>query len=285
MSIVALIDGGGSKTCIRFIDRTSGVLITETVAGPSNLGLGAEACWLSITQACDIAKVVPSRYIAGMAGTEYVSCRSTFLDEAPAPLILVSDRDSGLFGANFGYAGGCLTVGTGVSFAWLDDGLKLYRRGGLGFILGDQGGGAWLGRRVLQELAQLSDRGLLEPLHCHLIHELDIGDTCADWMQFAKDAKPVDFSVLAKVVVTLSSEIPLCDSLVQEGASALTAPLIDFPRHLPVALVGGLAKVYEPRLRAFEFNIVQPLGDALNGLDYIDQHLDELTIEYWKHDV
>ena len=212
-----MIDGGGSKTRTRFVDRTSDLLIAETVTGPSNLGLGSEACWLSIAQACDAAKIVPTRYIAGMAGTEYASCRSKFLRKAPAPLLLVSDRDSGFFGATYGQAGGCLTVGTGVSLAWLDDGSNLYRRGGLGFVLGDQGGGAWLGRRVLQELAQLLDRGLLEPLHYHLIHKLNLGDTSADWMQFAKDAKPLDFSVLAKVVVNLSLEIPLCDNLLHEG--------------------------------------------------------------------
>ena len=279
-----MVDGGGSKTRIRFIDRTSNILIAEAVTGPSNLGLGSEACWLSITQACDATKIVPTRYIAGMAGTEYKSFRSTFLDQAPAPLLLVSDRDSGLFGAMGGRAGGCLTVGTGVSLAWLDNGRELYRRGGLGFVLGDYGGGAWLGRRVLQELAQLLDRGLLEPSHYHLINKLNLGDTSADWMQFAKDARPLDFSVLAKVVVDLSLEIPLCDSLLQEGTLALTGPLNDCPRCLPIALIGGLAEVYEPRLTAFGFNIVKPIGDALNGLDYIDQHLAKLTVEYWKCD-
>ena len=279
-----MVDGGGSKTRIRFIDRASDILIAETVTGPSNLGLGSEACWLSITQACDMVKIVPKRYIAGMAGIEYASCRSKFLHKAPAPLLLVSDRDSGLFGATCGQAGGCLTVGTGVSLAWLDDGSNLYHRGGLGFVLGDQGGGAWLGRRVLQELAQLSDRSLLEPLHHHLIHKLNLGDTSADWMQFAKDARPLDFSVLAKVVVNLSPEIPLCDNLLHEGAIALTSPLNDCPSCLSIALIGGLAEVYEPRLTALGYNIVKPLGDALNGLDYIDQHLANLPVNYWKCD-
>ena len=283
MNAIALVDGGGSKTRIRFIDRTSDSLITEALAGPANLGLGAEACWLAINQACEAAQIIPTKYIAGMAGTEYAICRSMFLNNAPAPILLVADRDAGLFGAHAGYAGGCLTVGTGVSFAWLDDSLKIYRRGGWGFVLGDHGGGAWLGLRLLQELTQLSDSGVLEPSHYQLIHDLNIGDVASDWVQFANHATPSDFSMLAKYVANSSSEIPLCDNLLHQGALALTVPLSDFPRSLPIALVGGLSGVYEPRLEALGFSVVKPRGDALSGLDYIDQHLAELAIEYWKY--
>ena len=42
--------------------------------------------------------------------------------------------------------------------------------------------------------------------------------------------------------------------------------------------------MYEPRLTALGYNIVKPLGDALNGLDYIDQHLANLSVNYWKCD-
>ena len=42
MKLVALIDGGGTKTRIRFLNQADQTVVSEVVTGPSNLGLGAD---------------------------------------------------------------------------------------------------------------------------------------------------------------------------------------------------------------------------------------------------
>ncbi|NCW73599.1 MAG: hypothetical protein EBW06_03260 [Gammaproteobacteria bacterium] len=282
MSLTALVDGGGTKTRVRFLNQTDQTVLSEVVTGPSNLGLGADSCWKQIREAIDLAGLpAPTKCVAGMAGSEYVAERSEFLSKAPCGTLLVSDRDSGLFGAHLGEPGGCLTVGTGVAFAWVDEAGQLFRRGGFGFVLGDQGGGAWVGWRVLQELVRLADRGGLDQSHHDLVKTLGIGDTVNQWMQFANQAGPRAFASLAKAVVESEQQVSLSRDILAEGVMELGRVIQDFPKHLPIALVGGLSGIYTSRIEAQGYQVVDPKGDALDGLAYIDQHLQELTVEHW----
>ena len=282
MSLTALVDGGGTKTRIRFLNQADQTVLSEVVTGPSNLGLGAESCWEQIREAIDLAGFpTPTKCVAGMAGSEYVVERSEFLSKAPCETLLVSDRDSGLFGAHLGASGGCLTVGTGVAFAWIDEFGQLSRRGGFGFVLGDQGGGAWIGWRVLQELMRLEDRDGLNQSHRDLVEKLGIGETVNQWMQFANQAGPRAFASLAKAVVESEQQVSLSRDILAEGVMELGRVIQDFPKHLPIALVGGLSGIYAPRIKAQGYQVVDPKGDALDGLAYIDQHLQELTVEHW----
>ena len=282
MSLTALVDGGGTKTRVRFLNQADQTVVSEVVTGSSNLGLGAGSCWEQIREAIDLAGFpTPTKCVAGMAGSEYVAERSEFLSKAPCETLLVSDRDSGLFGAHLGASGGCLTVGTGVAFAWVDELGQLSRRGGFGFVLGDQGGGAWIGWRVLQELVRLEDRGGLSQSHRHLVYKLGIGETVNQWMQFANQAGPREFASLAKVVMESEEQVSLSQDILDEGLMELGRVIQDFPKYLPIALVGGLSGFYAPRIKAQGYQVVDPKGDALDGLAYIDQHLQKLTVEYW----
>jgi hypothetical protein len=58
----------------------------------------------------------------------------------------------------------------------------------------------------------------------------------------------------------------------------------DFPRSLPLSLVGGLSTLYAPRLTALGYQVVDPEGDALDGLRFIDQHLNHLIVDHWTSD-
>ena len=82
MSLTALVDGGGTKTRIRFLNQADQTVLSEVVTGPSNLGLGAESCWEQIREAIDLAGfTTPTKCVAGMAGSEYVVERSEFLSK------------------------------------------------------------------------------------------------------------------------------------------------------------------------------------------------------------
>lgn len=285
MTITALIDGGGTKTRVRFLNDADQTLIAEVFTGPSNLGLGADVCWQQIRDAVDLAGLsIPAKCIAGMAGSEYLQQRAEFLAQAPCQTVLVSDRDAGLFGVHCGRPGGCLTVGTGVAFAWIDHQGNLEHRGGFGFILGDQGGGAWLGWRILQKLIHLSDCNQLDVVHHRLITKLGIGETANHWMQFAKEADPRAFAGLARAVVDSEREVLLVAEILTEGLHALSQLIVDFPRSLPLSMVGGLSTLYAPRMAALGYQVVDPEGDALDGLAFIDQHLGHIIVEHWTSD-
>ena len=285
MKLTAFVDGGGTKTRVRLADHLAGVSAEEIVVGPANLGLGFEACWNQIERAIDLAGLDPPvRYVVGLAGTEHRTERQQFLASAPCPTVLVSDRDAGLFGAHSGRPGGCLTIGTGVSFAWLNESGVVTRRGGFGFVLGDQGGGAWMGRRLLCGLIRLADRGDLLPSHINLIESLEIGPTPNDWITFANRATPLEFGSLAPSVLNTKSSISLSANIIAEGVAELKSLIRDFPKNLSLALVGGLAHTYDSQLEALGYEIVTADGDALDGLSYIDQHLGTLSIDRWKSD-
>ncbi len=184
-------------------------------------------------QAITLASVpMPVKCLAGLAGSEYAKQRSAFLFNPPFETLLVSDRDSGLFGAHCGMPGGCLTVGTGVAFSWLDESQQLLRRGGFGFMLADQGGGAWIGLRFLQELVRLADRGLIDESHQSLIDRLAIGQSVNQWMDFANAAQPRQFASLAKTIVEAEGQVSLSADIISEGLMALIYLIQDFPKHL-----------------------------------------------------
>jgi hypothetical protein len=100
-------------------------------------------------------------------------------------------------------------------------------------------------------------------------------------MQFANQAGPRAFASLAKAVVESEQEVSLSRDILAEGVMELGRVIQDFPKHLPIALVGGLSGIYTSRIEAQGYQVVDPKGDALDGLAYIDQHLQELTVEHW----
>ena len=77
-------------------------------------------------------------------------------------------------------------------------------------------------------------------------------------------------------------QVSLSANIVSEGLMALIYLIQDFPKHLPIALVGGLSAVNSPRIQSLGYHVVEPQGDALDGLAYIDQHRQQLTIDYWE---
>ena len=133
-----------------------------------------------------------------------------------------------------------------------------------------------------QELVRLADRGLIDQSHQVLIDRLGIGQSVIRWMEFANAAQPRQFASLAKAIVEAEDQVSLSADIVSEGLMALIDLIEDFPKHLPIALVGGLSEVYSPRIQSLGYRVVESQGDALDGLAYIDQHRPQLTIDYWE---
>lgn len=154
------IDGGGTGTRARLCSVT-GAVLGEGRAGPSGLGLGAEAAWRHIAQAVEAAFAAAGLPMAepavcaiglGLAGAGRAPAREAFLRADPgyAQLRLTRDVHALLIGAHAGRPGIVVAIGTGsVAAARYSDG-TLQLAGGWGFPLGDEGGGAWLGQQALR---------------------------------------------------------------------------------------------------------------------------------------
>ncbi len=281
MTVWALVDGGGSKTRVRLIDAAHGDILGEATAGPGNLTRGADQVWSSIHDALGSLDQTPEALYCGLAGVESALHRDRFLATSRYPLTLISDRDSGLLGAHQGKPGACLTVGTGVALAWMGLDGSIAKRAGLGFVLGDEGGGAWLGRRAFQRIARQLDGLEDSGVDTAVLARFGVGATLAEVVAFGQQATPDVFAKYAPLVFELEQEgLHLGRTVVTEALSELMTLLAEVPTELPLALVGGLAPLYRERFQALGVSTVQAKGDALDGL-WLDAQSPVQTIERW----
>ena len=70
--------------------------------------------------------------------------------------------------------------------------------------------------------------------------------------------------------------------IISEGVTELEFLIRELPEVLPLALVGGLAHAYNNHIKMLGYEVVTADGNALDGLSYIDQHLNTLRIDRWK---
>jgi glucosamine kinase len=283
MSHLALVDGGGTKTLVRLVQLETEGVVAETRVGPGNLSEGADQVWARIEEALRTFPVPADYILAGLAGSEYHLYRDQFLADAPMPTELVSDRDSGLVGAHAGKPGVCLTVGTGVALAWMDQTGRVECRGGFGFLLGDQGGGAWLGHQCMRHLLPALAHRALDADGEALRVACGLSKQASDWMVFADQATPATFAALSEPIVEAANAgNQIARRLIETGTDALHELLTLAPSNLPVAAVGGLATVYGPLLQQRGLPMRQPQGDALDGLMSIWRGTSGLAIERWS---
>lgn len=282
MTCLALVDGGGTKTRVQLVQIETQTVLGEVQVGPGHLGYGASTVWARIESALASFAETPDHLMVGLAGAEHDANRTAFIEQARLPTDLVSDRDSGLMGSHAGQPGACLTVGTGVALSWLTTAGEMARRGGFGFRLGDQGGGAWLGLTLLQRLLPKIDGGQWSADVQALLDTCQLTPRVSDWMVFAETASAADFAVYAQPISQCAKQgNRFASDLLDSGCDALCSLLTSVPKGLTVAPVGGLAEIYRPRLKDRGVPIVTPVGDALDGLRYLWHHRDQCPVERW----
>lgn len=281
MNTYLLVDGGGSKTSIRLIEAKTGKYLFESQGGPGSLVAGAICVWATINDLLSSCPIRPDEFVCGLAGSECENERREFLSQAQMRTLVVSDCDSGLFGAHQGQPGCCLTVGTGVALSWIDQDQIVYRRGGLGFILGDEGGGAWLGLQAIRSLAVTAQTDKLTLDQFCMLSKFQIGYNLADWIHFANQATPREFAKLARPLVEERLENLWAQSILDRGCGHLLSVLAAVPPELRISLLGGLSPVYRELLYNRGIHTSDAKGDALDGLAFIAQYQDVIKIEKW----
>lgn len=269
------VDGGASGTRIRV---TNGAWSADVAAAPTSLTLAGAAAWQVILDALAgiegggrLGPVEDAHFGLGLAGANNAGQRAAFLAAAPkaAAINLATDAYTSVLGAHGGAPGAAVAVGTGsVGYRLFPDGTTKMS-GGWGFPVGDEGSGAWLGRRALGQSLRVLDAGDVPPqglTQAVLAHCGPGRDAILAWL---KGATSTRYAELAPMVMTLASASdPAAVGLALAAGFEIDrlALALDPGRQAALSIVGGLAEPLTPYLPEELAQWVQaPKGDALDG--------------------
>jgi N-acetylmuramic acid 6-phosphate etherase len=274
------IDCGGSHTAVAVGDRQGRVLSRAEGPGSAMRPGGAER---SAAVILDVARRAATQAQVSLPATLALvgaaGAGRPLEQEALADAIKVAgvaeradvrgDTEVALYAAFGDGAGILINAGTGsIAHARGADG-RLYRAGGHGWQLGDEGGGYWLGRRALAAAARAHD-GLEESstLLERLLVALGL-ETFDDLIRWTATATPAQVAALAPHVLNAAREGEIvAQRIVEEAAAELSQLVRVLLRHFPdnngikMATVGGLLRAGSPLLIALRANLASDLPRA-----------------------
>lgn len=271
MALYVGIDGGGTGCRVALADA-AGHILARTEAGPANIATDPEGAFTQVMQASRAAlaqaglteaALGEAVAVLGLAGGNLSAAARDFAARLPfGRARVMCDALTAAAGALRGGEGIVAALGTGSVYVRARGGV-LHQIGGHGFQLGDQGGGAVLGRTLLVEALRAAD-GLrpTTPLLAEVLADLGgIEGTIA----FGLHAKPVDYARFAPRIVAANdpAAAQVFAAAVEEVAATL-AHLQAGGAALPVVFLGGLGPTYAARL-ADRFKIITALGSGLEG--------------------
>lgn len=292
MSYAAGWDGGGSKTAVLCLDSGGRELLSERF-GPLNLNGLSEG---------EIAATVKAALAAmGSLPGGLSACRALVVGAAgisnPAAAALLEGliRQGGYTGALrimgdheillLGAVGGCgaaLIAGTGSVCVGRNASGELCRAGGLGYLIGDEGSGYWIGRQMLAAAAKALDGraprsaltdSLLQAFGCRDLKELTArvyGGTLdkAGIASLAgllgplaqqKDAAALSIARAASCELSRLAEAVIVPLGLERGSLALAGGLLGEGSLLRGMTERGLSERF-PALR-----LLSPARDAVHG--------------------
>ncbi|MBU2654820.1 ATPase [Acidomonas methanolica] len=274
------IDGGGTGTRLR-VATPGGAPVASGTGGPANIATDPDQAWRSIADAlaqtrAHLPRDAVLHVAAGLAGAEVHGARARFLTRRPADfatLIVETDAHTSCLGAHGGADGAIMAIGTGsIGYALLTRAGETLRRrvGGWGFPQGDEGSGAWIGRRAVAAMLQAHD-GRIAPdaLTRACWSRLAIEDDPPAW---AVNRRPAEFARLAPLVLAADAEgSPQAAAILRDAAAEIDAQIAALCRpegfaDLPLCLLGGLGQVFVPRLSPESRRTLHaPRGNAVDG--------------------
>ncbi|KDM90405.1 N-acetylglucosamine kinase [Photobacterium galatheae] len=277
------IDGGGTSCRARLCD-TQGKVLAEAKTGSANILLGADVAMKSILDA-----IATAASLAGLSERNYgemsvglalagAEQRTAWYDFMAQPhpfarLTLNTDGYGACLGAWKGRDGAIFIAGTG-SVGLLRQGKQISVVGGREFPISDQGSGAVMGLRLIQQVL-LSVDGIMPQTElarlvlAHFDHDVD---AIVEW---SKTALPCDYGQFSPEIFRLAeANDSLAVALLQQTAAdiemwlnALIARGAD-----QICLMGGIAERIAPWLTpAIQRRLAPPQGDAMDGAILIAQ--------------
>lgn len=271
------VDGGGTGTRLRLCDR-AGRLLGQGEAGPSALGQGTAQAWRHIRQA--LAQAARQAGIEppeprdcaiglGLSGANVTAQVEQFLAEQPgyAQLVLDSDGFTTVLGAHGGAPGAVLAAGTGtVGEALRRDGSRVCISG-WGWIVGDEGSGAWLGLKAMRHAQQALDGRAPAGALARAVWAV-AGATREALLAWCAAAGQQGYASLAPLVFEQAGDDAVAAGFVAEAVAELEklAHALDPEASLPLALAGSIAQRLAPRFSAaLRARLVAPQGDSADG--------------------
>lgn len=260
-AIVVGIDGGGSRTRAMIADETGKEIVTVE-GGPSAVRPGqaeasADAIAATIKDAlaaCDMTHVVPKVLCVGVAGVgrdverealwQALMSREVAEDVAVHPDAMIALDDA------FGDGPGLMVIsGTGSVGYGRGPAGSFARCGGWGPNCGDEGSGAWIGRKALSIVTAAHDGREPDTLLTGAILTAAEVNEVADLVAWGAAATPATLATLAPVVLSVAQGGDLrANSLVTLAVEELVLHARTLARQLfgderaaiPLALGGGL---------------------------------------------
>ncbi|HEX3158108.1 MAG TPA: BadF/BadG/BcrA/BcrD ATPase family protein [Gemmatimonadaceae bacterium] len=281
--IVVGVDGGGTKTRVTVANEAGEEIVSVEGPGsavrPGEAERSADIILATVRDALEAAAmphVVPKVACVGVAGVGREVERDALWQalvsrDLAEDVVVHADATIALDDAFGDGAGILLIAGTGsVAFARGPSG-AVARCGGWGSVIGDEGGGAWIGRRALSVVAAASDGR--EPTTTLIgavltAAQLDSAEALIPW---AATATPAQLATLAPAVLQAAEAGDLrANSILSIAAEELMLHVRTLARQLfaderaavPVALAGGLLKRGAPLRRRLEHRLKTAVAGA-----------------------
>ncbi|GAA3338607.1 BadF/BadG/BcrA/BcrD ATPase family protein [Amorphoplanes nipponensis] len=263
MKLVLGVDAGG--TASRAVVATgAGAVVGRGSAGPGNPTVAGADAARAIGTAVRAAlhgrdPTTVGAAVAGVAGVGVLAeppVAAAFRDEWAAigltcPVTVVGDAVTAFAAGTAAPSGAVLIAGTGAVAARLEQRRISGTADGLGWLLGDEGSGLWLGLRAVRATARAWPAGAgssdLDGLAAGVAAHAG-ARSCDELVHWAGRRPPAAFAGLAPLVCAAArAGDPLAGRLTAEAAARLLATLGDLgPPGGPVVLAGGLLTAGTP---------------------------------------
>ena len=271
--VVVGVDGGGTKTHAIVADL-EGHQLAEAIGpgsatGPDRAERSAEIIGAVVREALGAAgqsTASVTMLLAGVAGAgrsrEAQSLAAALEDlQLANEVIVVGDGEIALTDAFDGRAGIILIAGTGsIAYGRSPSG-EIARCGGWGPVFGDEGSGAWIGRRALGIVAGAADgREPATALTGAILTAAQVNEP-SELIPWGIAATPMDFAALAPVVFNAAASGDIrANSLVGLAVEELVLHVRglairlfgDDRATIPVAFAGGLMQKGSPLRKRLE---------------------------------
>lgn len=274
--LIVAIDGGGS-TCRASICTVSGEVIGKAHGGSANITTNFTSALSNILDTVhraysaagmDSARMVNDFAFLGLAGANLDGIASQAENALSFRKIKVtSDREITVQGAMGSENGTVAAIGTG-SFFVSRHGKDTVSIGGWGFQLGDDGGGAFLGRKLLRHTICAHDGTIA---HSPLTREIleRFGGSPQGMVAFVQAASPMDYGGFApSIIEAYYEDDPVAKEIVGSAVSSLhhTLDVLNAKTTGALYMLGGLGPVYTKLLRPeYQALCAPPKGNASDG--------------------
>jgi glucosamine kinase len=277
MAVYFCVDAGATRSRGRLYDA-SGKILAGAEAGPANASYDCEQAvasvldlWRQLNAAAgrDAAHVSGAHLSIGGAGLYVQRPRDAFVARLPAfgEITTMSDGYAALVGAGSGKPCALVSIGTGVAGHRLfEDGTSI-QRDAWGWVVGDRGGGCWMGTRAARHAIEVLD-GLIPPSALSRAVMDRIGGIQGLLNGALANLNGQRLAAFAPLVLEQAGTgCPVASEILSRALGYLAALVrVLKAENAPLYLNGGLAEVLKPALaERIGRPVDQAQGDALAG--------------------